>query len=344
MLKKCMASVMLVLCCIFLFGCSTVTSDVRLYVQNNGALVVEQTVRVEFDRSKIIEAGYNYEAITEEVYTIAVDYLDSFHYEYNCRKEEFVTNTKKQKFFRLFSSNYNEDIVRTDNGFFVYRQFASIYDFLLYNNYQMFYIGCPHCGKQIAETEAEVSSLEKCPICKQDISGDYEYFLESRIVDFPFVGDITQKQGNLTTTYSQEILTTYKDLLQLVNRDYEPLVAKLEYLFSGGKVNFTLDDVDLKFRYITPYGRVHSNGQVSRANGVYIHTWDIDDLSQSIILYRTSAKKTGWYILALVTSLGLCAILITFAFVKQKLYEKSKAKLAKEKAKEIHNNLIDRIR
>lgn len=344
MLKKCMASLMLVLCCIFLFGCSTVTSDIRLYVQNNGSLVVEQSVSVEFDKTKIIEAGYNYDIIVEEVYALALDYLDSFHYEYNCRKEEFLTNTKKQKFFRLFSSNYNEDIVRNENGFYVYRQFASIYDFLLYNNYQMLYIGCPRCHKQIADSETEASNLAKCINCNNDLNGNFEYFLESRIVDFPFVGEITQEKGNLTTTYSQEILTTYKDLLQLVNRDNEPLVAKLEYLFSNGNINFTLDDVDLKFRYITPYGRVHSNGQISRSNGVYVHTWDINDISQSIILYRTSAKTANWYILALVTSLGLCTILIIFAIVKQKLYEKSKTKLAKEKAKEIHNNLIDRIR
>ena len=344
MLKKCMASLMLVLCCIFLFGCSTVTSSVRLYVQQDGSLVVEQIVNVEFDRSKIIEAGYNYDSVTEEVYNIAIDYLDSFHYEYNSRKEEFLINTKKQKFFRLFSSNYNEDIVKTDNGFYVYRQFASIYDFLLYNNYDMLYIGCPHCGNKIAESEADVAFVSKCLNCNSDLDGTFEYFLKNRIVDFPFMGEITVEQGNFTTEYSQEILTTYKDLLELVNRDNEPLVGKLEYLFSSGMTKFTLDDVSLKFRYITPYGRVHSNGQVTRENGVYVHTWNIEDISQSIILYRTSARISNWYILALVSSLGLCIILVIFAFVKQKIYDKSKEKLAKEKEKENHNNLIDRIR
>jgi|GEM_PF-3298011 len=346
MLKRCMASFMLILCCIFLFGCSTVTSGVRLYVQEDGSLVVEQSVKVEFDKSLIVEAGYDYELITEEVYFIAVDYLDSFHYEYNSRKEEFLTNPKKQKFFRLFSSNYNEDIIRSDDGFYVYRQFASIYDFLLYNNYEMLYVGCPHCGNKIAETEADAEFVSKCLNCNEDTNGDFEYFLQQRIVDFPFVGEITTKEGNFATTYSQEILTTYKDLLDLVNRENEPLVGKLEYLFSRGTMDFTLDDVDLKFQYTTPYSRVHSNGKVTRSKGVYVHTWDIDDLSQTIILYRASANTSTWYLLALVTSVGLCIILVVFAAVKQKLYDKSKEKLAlaKEKEKEEHNNLIDRIR
>ena len=89
-------------------------------------------------------------------------------------------------------------------------------------------------------------------------------------------------------------------------------------------------------------GRVHSNGTTSRVGGVYVHTWDIDDINQTIILYRVSAKTTNWYVLALVSCLGLALILTAFAIVKQKMYEKSKEKLAKEK--ETHNNLIDKIR
>ncbi len=344
MVKKCITSLLLILCLLLSFGCATVSSSVRLFVQADGSLVVQQMVNVEFDRSAIVEAGYDYEYVTEQVYAMAIDYMDSFHYEYNSRKSEYYTNPKKQKYFRIFSSNYNEDIITTDTGFYVYREFATIYDFLLYNNYEILYIGCPHCAEYLADTEALAEGLISCPNCKKLTEGDFEYYPNDRIVDFPFVGEITEKQSNFTTSYSQEVLTTYKDLLELVNRNGEPLVAKLEHVFSGEGVDFTLQDVDLKFRYITPFSRVHSNGKVTRTGGVYVHTWDIDSVDQTISLYRTTANTSSWYILALVAVLGLTAILLIFAIVKQKLYDKSKVKLALEKEKEKNNNLIDRIR
>ncbi len=344
MLKRCMAACMLVLCCIFLFGCSTVTSAVRLYVQEDGSLVVEQSVKIELDESKLAELGRSdYEVFCEEINVIIEDYLDSFQYEYESRREEFFTNAKKRKFLKLFGNGYNEEVVKKSYGFYVYRQFSTIYDFLLYNNYDMLYIGCPNCAEQIAHTESEAEFVSKCLHCNKDTGGDFEYYMVQRIIDFPFVGEITEKQGNFTTTYSQEILTVYKDLIELVNRDNEPLVGAIQSLFGVG-VNPTLEDVDLKFQYITPYGRVHSNGTTSRKGGLYVHTWDINDLDQKIILYRMAARTTNWYVLALVSVLGLTLVLTIFAVVKQKMYEKSKEKLAKEKDKENHNNLIDRIR
>ena len=50
----------------------------------------------------------------------------------------------------------------------------SRYDFLLYNNYDMLYIGCPHCGNKIAESEADVAFVGT--VTSAQVSEQPEYF------------------------------------------------------------------------------------------------------------------------------------------------------------------------
>ncbi len=339
---------MLFICCIFATGCGTITSSVKLRVQPDGTLIVEQSLNVKLDEIAISLAGYDYDEKKEEVFAVAEDFLDSLNYDCNERKTEILSNPKKRKFWRLFSSTYNQDIMQTEDGIYIYRQFPTIYDFLLYNDYDFIYIGCPHCFELIADTEAMASSITTCPHCKKETNGDFEYQLIDRLVDIPFAGDVKVNDKNFTTDYSQETLTVYKDLEDIVNRAGEPLIWSLENLFAakypGETKAFTINDADLKFQFITPYGRVHSNGDVKKSKGYYIHTWDIENLDDTIKLYRTVAKTSNWYIFALVTTIGITAVLFTFAFVKKKYYDKSKEKLEKEKSNKKNNNLIDRIK
>lgn len=352
-MKKYILSIFALICCLFITGCSTVTSSVKLYIQQDGSLVIEQTCNVDFDKATIMsrlsltESEYNDKM--DAVFSEAKGYMEAFHESYKSRLTEYFVNPKLQKYSRIFGTTYNEDIYKTNTGFCAYRQFPSIYDFLLYNNYDILYIGCPHCQEKIAESEADAKLLTTCPKCGKEINktledggelNEYEFYPYARIVDFPFSGEITTKEKDFQTEYSQEALTVYKDLLSLVNKDDEPLVGKFEYMFKNGEAKFKLNDVKLKFEFITPYGRVHSNGDVKRVHGYFVHTWDIDSLDSSIVIYRNSANITAWYIVALTVSIGVTAVLLLFALVKNKLYEKAKQKAKKD----THNNLIDIIR
>ncbi len=343
-MKKWLTCILVLICCL-LTGCSTVTSSVKVHIQD-GTLIVEQSLAVDFDKEALAAGGYDYETTLNSLMSTTSEYMEAFHYEYNARKEDYLTNPKKQKYFRLFSSGYNEDIVVTDSGFYVYRQFPTIYDFLLYNDYDILYIGCPHCKAKIAETETDAKLITTCANCNlaintTDDSGErieYEYFPASRIVDFPFTGEVTTTEQDFWTNYSAEVLTVYKDIASLVNKNNEPLIGKLEYMFSKGLVSYSLEDVELKFEFITPYGRVHSNGDVHREGLYYVHTWNIENPDTSIILYRTTANRTMWYVVALLVTFGVTMVILIFALVKRKRYEKSKQK------KDAHNNLIDIIR
>lgn len=354
-MKKYILSIFAFICCLFVTGCSTVTSSVKLRIQPDGSLIVEQSVAVNFDEALIKSTLFSvesdkdakYEELMENVLVEAQGYMDALHYEYNSRKAEYLTNPKLRKYYGIFSTAYNEDIYRTETGFFAYRQFPTVYDFLLYNDYDIFYIGCPLCEEKIAETESEAKLLNVCPNCNEsinyldgDIKIEYDYYPYSRIVDFPFSGEVTTEEKNFYTEYSQEILTTYKDLLSITNKNNDPLVGKFEYMFSNGSASYSLDDVKLKFQFITPYSRVHSNGTVKRSGGYFVHTWDIGDIGGSVILYRDSANISAWYIVALTVSIGITLVLLLFGVVKNKMYENAKKKAKKD----THNNLIDIIR
>ena len=111
----------------------------------------------------------------------------------------------------------------------------------------------------------------------------------------------------------------------------------LKAVFTGGE-NYTIADAGLKYQYKTPYNRVHSNGTVTKENGYFVHTWNLDAFDDTIQIYRSYANTTWWYVAILGISFVVVGVLLAVGLI---LRNKKKKKEEAEKNKNL--NWIDKI-
>lgn len=110
-----------------------------------------------------------------------------------------------------------------------------------------------------------------------------------------------------------------------------------EYLtyFEGseaGKAQKTLEDAGYYYYYGMPTNKIYSDSDlVYSLNGIKIHEWNFSasELSDKIQLYTISVKPVAWYVLALIITFVVIAIIIIIGLI-QKKFKKDKNTIAQE--------------
>ena len=367
--KRFLTSLIFGLCIFVLCGCANVEASVKYVVQDGSAIIV-QAVDVFLDREALEQAKYDYDNAVSQLTAWSNKFMEEKESSYTAFLREIATNQTKyaqsiNKRFKnsleTFSYLNTYKIIETDSGFRIQKEFGNIYCFMVYNDYNMFFVGCPICQ---AEINIDVDKWESnrqngiinsylCPNCENTIN-DYEYYFESRLIDIPLDGKLSVEQNLFVTNYLQECSTMFKDINNLKFKDGTRLIDAFAQVFRGGTQNFDLQDANLIYKFITPYKRVHSNGTITKENGYWIHSWNITDPATTIILSRTTTNTTMWYVVGLSCAVGF--VIIYFAVylicrtVKNKSYKsthpphKESARRRKKIKQAEHNNLIDIIK
>ncbi len=389
MKKNFILTFIICLCLVLFAGCAKIEAGVRYVVQDGQALIV-QSLDITLDKESLALAGYDYDASITQIYSLTDRFMQEQEQKYNWFLNEIAVN--ETRYAQGINSHFYDSIKTftylnsykivwnaNGNGFRVQKEFGNIYAFMVFNGYNMMYTGCPSCHGEL-EIDVDIwdyneghyiSNKYTCPHCKVSQT-NYKYYFEPRLVDIPLQGDLTVESNAFVTKYLQECKTMFHNLETLTFNNGDNLVAAFENVFSG-KEGFCLEDTDLVYKFTTPYKRVHSNGKVSKQNGQYVHTWNMTDPDQSILISRISAKSTMWYVVALSAAIGMVviyfALRITFKMVKKhnkptpikkekpvevitkdtkaqsKKTEKTTSSRLKQKTKEAkNNNLIDIIK
>ncbi len=400
MKKKFLFSLIMCLCLVLFVGCAKVDASVT-YVEQNGQALVVQALDVTLDRDVIENAGYDFDSTLSQLTAYAEQFMQEREQEYSWFLKEIVENETKyaksiNSYFydaaRTFTylNNYriSETTKRTKQGevvtgFRIQKEFGNIYAFMVFNGYNMFYTGCPQCKSEVSIDEElwayneghYISNDYTCPSCQQ-LQTDYKHYFENRLVDIPLQGDLSVQNSSFVTEYLQECKTMFHNIESLKFRNGDRLIDRFAGVFRGGSKDFNLEDASLVYKFITPYKRVHSNGQVSKQDGMYVHTWNITDPDVSIFISRKTTNSTMWYVVSLASAIGFVvvyfAIRITVKAVKAHSLNKPKiekkpevitkntnqltkstpktiktpqSKRLKQKTEEAkHNNLIDIIK
>lgn len=336
MKKKVLLSLIVCFVLIFMFGCSNVEASIKYVVQDGRALIV-QAVDVNINRDELIKAGYDPDVVLSEMMTYADQFVSEKEQAYNSFLREIAQNqTKYAKSINTRFANSLETfsylnvykITETKKGFRIQKEFGNIYCFMVFNDYNMFYVGCPECQGEIeinvdvweANRQNGIPNSYLCPHCATLID-DYTHYFVERLVDIPLDGELTVEQNAFVTSYLQECSTMFNDIYNLKFKDGTRLVDKFASICRG---DFALEDTNLIYKFITPYKRVHSNGKVSKQGNYYVHTWNIKDPSTTITLSRITAKPTMWYVVSLCSAVGVVAIYFAVRIIVKKVKQHKK--------------------
>jgi hypothetical protein len=163
--------------------------------------------------------------------------------------------------------------------------------------------------------------------------------------DMPIVGEAEEVGALFTVQLIQEAQTLFGGQEALITQLSEKVNERL------GRDYVVQDDVNLIFQFITPFRRIHSDGQVVQVGQYYHHVWNITDPNTVINIWRTIANPLAWYILGLSLVLtGLLVVGICFYVRDRKLkkagYVDATGKSVQELAEmlmQLSNNNVSQI-
>ena len=292
MSKKFIIFTLILSLCLVFTGCANVTTSVNWI---NGAIVEE--INIQLDKDIIIHHGYNYEGIVADLYEVKNDKPSGLLWDWlQEAKSNYVS-----KVYSVFAGN-DEKIIEylnfglidsgispTSDGFTLYLTFSHFDYFMFFND------------------------MELKPG-------------ETHIIDVPFSGEVTKQDDDLTSAYIQTSTTLFAGCLEKTVNGVN-IVDKIKDIFASNlyvatPIAFDVSEVDLTYKFITPYRRLHSDGKVSKIDNKYEHTWQIDilDSDQEIHFYRVSANSIVWYLGAL----GITVLFLVIGTVVAVIIERKK--------------------
>ena len=290
--KKFIIFTLILSLCLVFTGCANVTTSVNWI---NGAIVEE--INIQLDKDIIIHHGYNYEGIVADLYEVKNDKPSGLLWDWlQEAKSNYVS-----KVYSVFAGN-DEKIIEylnfglidsgispTSDGFTLYLTFSHFDYFMFFNN------------------------MELKPG-------------QTHIIDVPFNGEVTKQDDDLTSAYIQTSTTLFAGCLEKTVNGVN-IVDKIKDIFASNlyvatPIEFDVSEVDLTYKFITPYRRLHSDGKVSKIDNKYEHTWQIDilDSDQEIHFYRVSANSIVWYLGAL----GITVLFLVIGTVVAVIIERKK--------------------
>ncbi len=292
MSKKFIIFTLILSLCLVFTGCANVTTSVNWI---NGAIVEE--INIQLDKDIIIHHGYNYEGIVADLYEVKNDKPRGLLWDWlQEAKSNYVS-----KVYSVFAGN-DEKIIEylnfglidsgispTSDGFTLYLTFSHFDYFMFFND------------------------MELKPG-------------QTHIIDVPFNGEVTKQDDDLTSAYIQTSTTLFAGCLEKTVNGVN-IVDKIKDIFASNlyvatPIGFDVSEVDLTYKFITPYRRLHSDGKVSKIDNKYEHTWQIDilDSDQEIHFYRVSANSIVWYLGAL----GITVLFLIIGTVVAVIIERKK--------------------
>ena len=172
--------------------------------------------------------------------------------------------------------------------FVITKTYASIYAYMLYLNPSAFEYDADK--KKIIMVD-EYNSLIDVPISSNELKKESNLFEDKYIQTCsPFL--YNGEEPKFLT--DDETLEISKD-------------ATLESVLLE-KCELTQEQVELIFKFTSPYQRLHSNGQIEQTEKGFTHTWSLGSVNEKVTFTRIYADHTMWYVTA--AGAGVVCILI----------------------------------
>jgi hypothetical protein len=272
--------------CFILTGCADVTYSFVKYSDGS----IAQQVKVVLDEDEITEKGQNVDNVKSEVLSTLTNYKTSYINKFSSNVNSLsISDVQK---LAILSAVKTDDLSWDNDTIILDFKFDSV------------------------SSDGLILSSDKIYLFfntgKFEISDDGE-------------DDTKSTSDNFTMTQSQQSQTIFaSDSVKQIQ----------DKLLSSQFSNFTINDVYYYYDYGTSSSRLHSDAdKVTYENGVYIHSWGIDPSSsddsknnnRTINFYRTYAKTTYWYVIALGIA-GISLIIMSIVVFIKKINAKNKSK------------------
>ena len=309
--KKILLSIFCVLMPFFMFACSPVTLTTRQF--NNGIVQMSLEFNVEgleeSDKTKLIQITNGY------VDGLNSAYLDNFYNlfskQYDSLLNGFLELSEEDKLSFILQNFSNFSVVpsnlsETQGAIRVGFTFMSIYAYILYFN--------PSAYMYDEETNAVVinsenyGSLIDIPISSVSVEEERKLFTI----------DVIQTCSPFSYDGGEAVLL---EDLHLSNGSGHLSGEKLVDVVVS-ELNLSETEAEFVYNFITPYSRVHSDGEITDTADGIMHTWNLNgNIMGEIKLWRTSANQVSWYVLGILVGLiiiGVGVIIIVFQNRKKK--------------------------
>ena len=259
-------------------------ANVKYTVVDSGTYL-QQNIQVSLDKAKLDEANCPIEEVKKSI----VNCVNSLH---DAQYNSFLSNLQMLVVNESLTPNQCEEIL---NAIKVSRVWPTDEIYM----YEILFTGVSSADLRLSYTEV--------------------FYLYNYGTTIPPSSD-DESEGNVITF---EWLTTKVESTQTTAFANSDSIANyFMALFAG--YGFTEEDVSYTYTYGTNYHRLHSDADtIENVNGIYMHTWDLENKDEKITLYRLIADTTGWYIIALVVGVVTAGIVAIIAYTK-----KSKSKKA----------------
>ena len=343
MVKKVLVCLMLVFVTLFTFGCANVTFSVKFA---DGALVQEIVVDIDtgdMDVSTLTK-------VKNKVIDVMVGYnLNMETYWRERRAEWEVSGVEQLEEYQLLYAYYTGDTeLFIENGKIILtKAYGSIYSYLFYNYPDLFEVEVGDDGTKTLKLGKNF--LADVPL-DSDLTQTDETFLTKYIQEcFPlnyngetpvFRYDIYKaksswtvysgKENELSPTYTvdmakqgNKLITSHENTkkpveVDLIIEEGTTLEEAIKACFADGD-GYKFSDANVKYQYKTPYKRVHSNAtKVEKQDNYYVHTWDLTSFDDTITITRNYANVMIWYVIAIVATFVIVAIMFAVAFIIKK--------------------------
>lgn len=173
----------------------------------------------------------------------------------------------------------------------------------------------------------------------REVSNQNYHFTTSQIINIYAYGSLTNPNSdaseNSNIQLKERLFTTI--VTQTITTPFSDSECELyETLFMndlGYSQEYTLNDTNYIYTYITNLRRIHSDGKVTYTDNGYSHTWKLEKdqngkiINDNIILYRIYTNGIPWYILALVIGFFSFIILIVIFYIKNKKNKSKKPEI-----------------
>ena len=330
--KKILLSIFCVLMPFFMFACSPVTLTTRQF--NNGIVQMSLEFNVEgldeIDKTKLIQITNGYvdglnSAYLDNFYNLFSKQYDSLLNGFLELSEEDKLSFILQNFsnFSVVPSNLGETqgaivdryVIIEGNTMRVGFTFMSIYSYILYFN--------PSAYMYDEETNAVVINSENY----------------GSLIDIPISSVSVEEERKLFTidviqtcspfSYDGKEAVLLEDLV--VNNRITHMAGEKLVDVVVSELNLSETEAEFVYNFITPYSRVHSDGEISDTEDGIMHTWNLNgNIMGEIKLWRTSANQVSWYVLGILVGLIIIGVGVIIIVIQNRKKKKDGLELLKK--------------
>lgn len=311
--------------CLFFFACSPVKMSTTQYASG------EISTEIEFDVSTLSGTGINSQK--QKAYELVSAYHNQIVSAYKTKLVDLFDN--------IYKDNASWQTMGQDSKFaFIISAYPRFYACDKDTNKLVGGAVTPNATQSVAEaTTIKVEIAFKsiyaylafyCPSAykydaeTKNIVIDKDFY--STLIDTPIMvlDDTTE-----ATFFATKIVETCSPFFY--NKEEPKLLSQYKTYSAGtsvvdvAKTELGLSDEVAKyvFSFTTPYSRLHSDGEITRTQDGYTHTWAWEnDIDGQIKVFRNYANQVVYYGIALIVGGILMAVAIVLSIVKNRKSKK----------------------